>query len=151
MDCLCAHERGLFWCLFPELREINTKIYIEWASKTFFASMYTLFYLFHDTTNVLMTIKTTIFTHRPFFSPTRFMFWWWRHSRLLMTSQWPDNCNAIKCKWYIARETSISFEVIFAVGRLENICSDAVFLWLIDWSYVHDPKSKYVNEKHTLM
>ena len=132
VDCVCAHERGLFWCLFPELREINTKIYIEWASKTFFARMYTLFF-FHGATNGLMTIKNDDLYTSTLFSPTRFMFWWWRHNRLLMTSQWPDNCNAFKCKWYIARETSISFTVIFAVDRLENICSDAVFCgWLTD-------------------
>ena len=25
----------------------------------------------------------------------RFSFCWWRHNQLLMTSQWPDNCDAI--------------------------------------------------------
>ena len=42
-----------------------------------------------------MTIKTTIFTHRPCVSPARFSFFWWRHTRLLMTSQRPDKCAAI--------------------------------------------------------
>ena len=26
--------------------------------------------------------------------PCRFTFCWWRHNRLAMTSQWPDNCDA---------------------------------------------------------
>ena len=42
-----------------------------------------------------MTIKTTIFTHRLRVSLARFSFCWWRHNRLLMTSQWPDNCDTI--------------------------------------------------------
>ena len=36
-----------------------------------------------------------IFTHRPRVSLTRFSLCWWRHNRLLMTSQWPDSCDAI--------------------------------------------------------
>ena len=43
-----------------------------------------------------MTIKTTIFTNCPRVSLARFSFCWWRHNWLLMTSQWPDNCDAIK-------------------------------------------------------
>ena len=39
--------------------------------------------------------KTTIFTHRPCVSHTRFSFCWWCHNRMLMTSQWPDNCDVI--------------------------------------------------------
>ena len=42
-----------------------------------------------------MTTKKTIFTHRPRVSLARFPFCWWRHTWLLMTSQWPDNCDAI--------------------------------------------------------
>ena len=39
--------------------------------------------------------KTTIISHRPRVSLARFSFCWWRHNRLLMTPQWPDNCDAI--------------------------------------------------------
>ena len=39
--------------------------------------------------------KMTIFTHRPRVSLARFSFCYWRHNRLLMMSQWPDNCDAI--------------------------------------------------------
>ena len=35
-----------------------------------------------------------IFTHRPRVSLTWFSLCWWRHNRLLMTSQWPDSCDA---------------------------------------------------------
>ena len=40
-------------------------------------------------------IKTTIFSHRLYVSLARFLFCWWRHNRLLMMSQWPDNCDSI--------------------------------------------------------
>ena len=42
-----------------------------------------------------MTIKTTIFTHCPCVSLTRFLFCWWHHNQLLMTSQWPDNYDMV--------------------------------------------------------
>ena len=41
-----------------------------------------------------MTLKTRIYTHYPRVSLARFTFCWWRHNRLAMTSQWPDNCDA---------------------------------------------------------
>ena len=41
-----------------------------------------------------MTLKTRIFTHLSRVSLVRFTFCWWRHNRLAMTSQWPDNCDA---------------------------------------------------------
>ena len=40
---------------------------------------------------VCMTIKTTIFTHRPRASLARLTFCWWRHNQNLMTSQWLDS------------------------------------------------------------
>ena len=46
-----------------------------------------------------MTIKTTIFTNRPHVSLARFLFCRWRHNRLLITSQWPDNCDAVRFCW----------------------------------------------------
>ena len=42
-----------------------------------------------------MVTNTTSFTYRPRVSLARFLFCWWRHNRLLMTSQWPDNCDVI--------------------------------------------------------
>ena len=53
----------------------------------------TLFLTLHN--QFVMTINTTGFTHRPRVSLARFSFCWWRHNRLLMTSQLPDNCDAI--------------------------------------------------------
>ena len=41
-----------------------------------------------------MTIKT-ILSHLPRISLARFSFGWWRHKWLLMTSQSPDDCDAI--------------------------------------------------------
>ena len=44
--------------------------------------------------NPWITLKTTIFTHRPRASVARFPFCWWRHNRLPITSKWPDNWDA---------------------------------------------------------
>ena len=53
--------------------------------------------------------KTTIFTHRYHVSLTQFSFCWWRHNRLSMTSQWPDNCDAIT---WIAISNSLDIDFI---------------------------------------
>ena len=79
--------RVLFWCLYP-------KITLEWAHKQFVTRVHTLFYFLHDTTNPWMTLTTRIFTHHPRVSLARLTFCWWRHNRLAMTWQWPDNCDA---------------------------------------------------------
>ena len=42
-----------------------------------------------------MMTKMKIFSHRPRVSLARFSFCWWCHNRLLTTSQWADNCDAI--------------------------------------------------------
>ena len=113
-----ALTRGLFWCLLSELRstrEINTKITLEWAQKQFVTRVHTLFYFLHDTTNPWITIKTTIFTHRPRVSLARLSFCWWRHNRLPMTSQWPDNCDAIT--WIVI---SNSLDIDFIHGDIHD-------------------------------
>ena len=89
---LSAVMRGLFWCLFPELR--STKITLEWGQEQFITRVHALFYFFHNITNTEITIKMRIFTHHPSVSLAQFCCWW-HHNWLLMTSQWPDNCNAI--------------------------------------------------------
>ena len=62
-----------------------------------------------------MTIKRTSFTHRPRVSLARFSFCWWRHNRLLMTSQWPDNCDAIM--WIVI---SNSLDIDFIHGDIHG-------------------------------
>ena len=91
-------REGYFGVYFPSCeakREMNAKITLEWAQKQFVTRVYASFYFLHDIANPEITIKTTIFTHRPRDSLARFSFCWWRHNRLLMTLQWPDNCDAI--------------------------------------------------------
>ena len=39
----------------------------------------------------------------------RFLFCWWRHNRFLMTSQWPNNCDAIM---WIAISNSLDIDFI---------------------------------------
>ena len=53
-----------------------------------------------------MTLKTIIFTHRPHGSLARFTFCWC-HNWLLMTSQWPDNCDLSMKKLYLTCYISI--------------------------------------------
>ena len=76
--CFNAHKRAI-------------KIIRECPEKQFVTRVHTLFYFLHDITNLYMMIKTAIFTHRPMSSLARFSFCWWRHNRLLMSLQWPDN------------------------------------------------------------
>ena len=91
-------RRGLFWCLFPELRsnegnkyQNNTRV----SAETFcHESTYIILFLtWHNKS--INDDKIIIILHRPCVSLARFSFCWWRHNRLLMTSQWPDNCDAI--------------------------------------------------------
>ena len=93
-----ALTRGLFWCFCPSCAATRDQITLEWADKQFVTRVHTLFYFSHVITNPYMTIKTTIVTHRLRVSPARFTFCWLRHNRLLTTSQWQDNCNAIRRK-----------------------------------------------------
>ena len=87
-----------------------------------------------------MTTKTTIFTHRPRVSLARFPLCWWRHNRLLMTSRWLNNCDAImwilvscfSCHRYVHRNctglTNVDFEL--AVSNTTwfcRICNDNIF------------------------
>ena len=91
-------REGYFGIYFPSCeatREVNNKTTLEWAQKQFVTWVHTLFYFLHDVINPSMTMKTTIFSHCPRVSLARFLFCWWRHNWLLMTSQWPDNCDAI--------------------------------------------------------
>ena len=97
-DLFQCLQEGYFGVYFPSCkatREINSKITLEWVQKQLVMRVYTLLYFLHDIMNPKMTIKTMIFTHHPGVSLARFSFWWWRHNRLLMRSQWPDNCDAI--------------------------------------------------------
>ena len=63
-----------------------------------------------------MTLKTRIFTHHPLVSIARFTFWWWRHNRLAMTSQWPDNCDANT--WQVI---SNSLDIDFIHGGIHEL------------------------------
>ena len=63
------------------------------------------------------------FTHRPRVSLAGFSFCWWRYNRLLMTSQWPDNCDAIT--WTVI---SNSLDIDFIHGDIHSrSCKKNVF------------------------
>ena len=107
-----ALTRVLFWCLFPELRsnegnkhQNNTRV----SDKTVrLESTYIILFLTRHNESINDDEKT-MFTHRPRVSLAQFSFCWWRHHRLLMTSQWPDNCDAVT---WIMISTSLDIDFI---------------------------------------
>ena len=118
---------GVYFSSCEATRGINTKRTLEWAQKQFITRAHTLFYFFHDKTNPSMTIETAIFTHRPRIPLARFSFYWWRHTRLLMTSQWPDNCDAIA--WIMI---SNSLDIDFIHGDIHGrSCKKPPFMPLL--------------------
>ena len=62
-----------------------------------------------------MTIKATIFRHHPRVSHARFSLCWGCHNWLLVTSQWPDNCDAIT--WIVI---SNSLDIDFIHGNFHD-------------------------------
>ena len=87
-NCFSACERVIL--VFIEKHQNNTRVRAEIVrhERTYFIS----FIIRHEEST---NDDKTIFTHRPRVSPALLSFWWWRHNRLLMRSQWPDNCDAI--------------------------------------------------------
>ena len=107
---MCSRE-GYFDVYFPScaaMREINNNITLKWAHKQFVMTVNALFNFSHDITNPLMALKMVNFTHHPLVSLARFTFCWWHHNRLLMMSQWPDNCDASTRK-VISNSLDITF------------------------------------------
>ena len=104
-------REGYFGVYFPSCaatREINTKITLEWVHKQFVTRVHTLFYFLHNMTNPWMTLKRGSSHIIPVMCLTRFTLCWWRHNRLAMTSQWPDNCDANTWQ-VISNELDIDF------------------------------------------
>ena len=91
-----ALTRGLFWCLFPELRSNEGNKHQNnarrSASTVRHKSTYIILFLTRHNESI-NDAKTRIFTHRPRVSLAHFTFSWWRHNELAMTSQWPGNCD----------------------------------------------------------
>ena len=74
--------------------------------------------------------------HRPRVSLARFSSCWWHHNRLLMTSQWPDNYDAITWRVIsnsldIGIDTNIEVIVVFIndLGRSPQPEGEARGLW----------------------
>ena len=92
-----ALARGLFWCLFPELRsnegnthQNNTRVSAETVRHE---STYIILFLTRHNEFINDGKNVDLYTSSPCFTRS-FSFCWWRHNRLAMTSQWPDNCDA---------------------------------------------------------
>ena len=106
----CA--RGLFWCLFPELR---SKVGNKHQNNTRVSAWTVRHEITYNT--LFLTRHNESINYYSRISLAQFSFWWWRHNRLLMTSQWPDKCDAIT--WIvISNSIDILFTAIFTAGRL---------------------------------
>ena len=76
--------------------------------------------------------KMTIFTHRPRGSLAQSSYCWWRRNRLLMTSQWLDNCDAIA--WIVI---SNSLDIDYIHGDIhDGSCKKATYAILYWYTYM---------------
>ena len=129
-DELFLRSRGLFWCLFLELRsnegnkyQNNTRVGTETVRHE---STYIILFLTRHNKSINDDI-TTIFSHRPRVSLALFSFCWWRHNRLLMTSEWPANCGAIT--WIVLFN---SLDIGFIHGNIhDRSCKKPVYFSFI--------------------
>ena len=101
-----ALMRGLFGYLFPELRSNggNKHQNNTWVSAETVCHERTYIILFltwhNESINDNKNYHLYASSHG---SLARFLFCWWRHNRMLMISQWPDNCDAIT--WMVISNT----------------------------------------------
>ena len=111
-----ALTSGLFWCLFTEFRnegnkqQNNTPVSVGTVRHE---STYIILFLTRHNES-MNDDNTTIFTHRTRVSVAR-SFCLSRHNRLLMTSQWPNNCDAIT--WIVI---SNSLDIPFIHGDIHG-------------------------------
>ena len=113
-----ALTRGLFWCLFPELRsnegnkyQNNPRVSAETVRHE---STYIILFLTRHNESI-NDYKNDEFYTSSRVALARFSFCWWRHNRLLMTSQWPGNCDAIT--WIVI---SNSLDIDFIHGDIHG-------------------------------
>ena len=114
-----AHERGLFWCLFPELRnndgneyQNNTRVSAETVCQY---STYIILFLTRHNESINDYENDELYTSSPFRTRSVFEFCWWRHTRLLMTSEWPASCDALT--WIVI---SNSLDIEFIHGDIHD-------------------------------
>ena len=107
-----ALMRGLFWCLFPEYKhQNNTPVSTETVCHE---STYIILFLTRHNKSKNDDKNNDLYTSSRV-SLTQFSFCWWRHNRLLMTPQWPNNCGGIT--WIVI---SNSLDIDFIHGDLRG-------------------------------
>ena len=113
-----ARTRGLFWCLFRELRsievnkhKINTRVSAETVRHE---STYIILFLTRHNESINDDKNDDLYTSSRV-SLAQLSFCWWRHYRLLMTSQLQDNCDVIT--WI---SISISLDIDFIHGDIHG-------------------------------
>ena len=103
---------GIYFPSCETAKEIYTKITLEWAPKQFATRVLTLFLLLARHNESINDDKNND-RYTP--SPRHFSFCWWRHNQLLMTSQWPHNCDTIT--WIMV---SNSLDIDFIYGDIHG-------------------------------
>ena len=118
-----ALARGLFWCLFPELRssegnkhQNNTRVS---ASTIRHESTYIVLFLARHDESINDNKNDGLYTSSP--GPARFTVCWWRHNRLLMTSQWPEHWDASTLGLISNSSDIILFMVISTTGCVRKV------------------------------
>ena len=116
-NCFYAHER-LFGCLFPELRsnegnkyQNNTRVGTETVRHE---STYIILFLTRHNEHINDDKNNYLYTSSPCLTHSGFVCWW-RHDWLLMTSQWPNNCDSIT--WIVI---SNSLDIDFIHGDIHG-------------------------------
>ena len=113
-----ALTRGLLLCLFPELRSNEGNKYKNnprvGAETVRHESAYIILFLTRHSVLINDDKKDDIYTSSPCFARS-VSFCWCRHNQLLMTSQWPDNCDAIT--WIVI---SNSLDIDFIHGDIHG-------------------------------
>ena len=143
-NCLCAHERVILVCISRVAQH-----------KQFVTRVHTLFYFLHDLTYPKMTLKTRISTHHPRVLLARLRLRWWRHNRLVMTSQWPDNCDANT--WQVI---SNSLDIDFIHGDIHGRSCKNIILFLTRHNefindaetrvFTHNPRGSFARISNSL-
>ena len=151
-DELFQRSRVLFWCwkYIYNKHQINIQVSAETVRHE---STYIISFLTRHN-EILNDDKTTMFTHRPRVSLAQSLFCWWRHNRLLMTAQWPDNCDAIT--WIVICDSldidfihcdiraNVQTEMRFGVAQLLFTTPN---LWKQELCYSKSHFSLHVNAK----
>ena len=125
-NCFSAHERVILVLISRVAKQLGKYQNSTWVSGETVCNSSTYIILFLTRHNESINDdKNNIFTHRPCVSLAPFSFCWWHHNQLLMTSQWPNNCDEIK--WIVI---SNSLDMDFIHGEIQGRLCKKTEYWM---------------------